>query len=774
MLKDFENRFDILEEKCLKNARLLKNSLFAGAQFQLPKDEIMYLNREILDLSSEWSIHFPRTAKKQQSKEESNLGIEIKMIKLYKLCLKEFVAEMYEEFKKTQNQKETTLQLVAKHYHDYKAFSYWLFKIFYHLDINTLSSLGADLHSLSLETLKTEYFKEGQEKLFRTILDVLLESRQKQLLLDKQIKSLCELFVVMGANTVKLKYEKEQGMYDYICQNFLETEKFYKENFEKKFLEETQKFYKCQISERQNLGVIEFVRWALRVIQLEEQMCLESYSKSYDQIKKLFNQLFVIEQAERLSAGGVQYLLQDGRFAQLGELYNLISRESSCVKFIAQESQIYFLVIARQVNSNFYDTSKQQQVNKQVLAEQYCNQMFDLMEKTLQTIKNYMQNDIKLISAYETAFTAAFNELQESFFQLAVYADIQIRSQKGVNEIETDKKLNKIFSLFQLLYSRDKFLQQHKKYLQFRLLNQQTQNINLEKQLLQKFKGETQTNVLSELQNMVNDIQQSYRFATDQMIHKNQKFDLTVYLLSYGYWPIGNIQDQIIAPQEILSSLSLYEKIYLTKNSGRILFWTYNKGQGELNYKIKNDKYYLIVTTFQMITFLLFNKENQLTIQQIQERTKINIVDLENSLIPFICNKVLQRQKEDLDEFSDKNEIIKLNFDFNNKQKKLKLLPNAKMQPKRQLRKAGELTQEEREQEEQLIKQREFVVDSQLVRTMKSKKSVTHSDLIAQCAQIITIFKPDTKFIKKRIENLIDREYIKRDERDCNLYHYQN
>ncbi|CAK58816.1 unnamed protein product (macronuclear) [Paramecium tetraurelia] len=384
-----------------------------------------------------------------------------------------------------------------------------------------------------------------------------------------------------------------------------------------------------------------------------------------------------------------------------------------------------------------------------------------------------MQNDVKLISAYETAFTTAFNEIQDSHQYLAIYADVSIRSEKGVNEIETDKKLNKIFSLFQLLYSRDKFFQQHQRLLSSRLLNQQTQNINLEKNLLQKFKGETQTNVLSQLQKMVNDIQQSYRFATDQMIHKNQKFDLTVYLLSQGCWPINNIQEQIIAPQEMLSSLNLYEQIYLIKNNGRILLWTYNLGQGELNYKIQNDKYYITATTFQMITFFLFNKENELTIQQIQERTQIKIIDLENSLIPFICLKVLSRQKEDLDEFSDKNEVIKLNLNYNNKQKKLRVLPNPKMQPKRQ-RKVGELTQEEREYEEQLIKQRELVVDSQLVRTMKSKKSVTHSDLIAQCAQMITIFKPDIKFVKKRIENLIDREYIKRDERDCNLYHYLN
>lgn len=31
---------------------------------------------------------------------------------------------------------------------------------------------------------------------------------------------------------------------------------------------------------------------------------------------------------------------------------------------------------------------------------------------------------------------------------------------------------------------------------------------------------------------------------------------------------------------------------------------------------------------------------------------------------------------------------------------------------------------------------------------------------------MITLFKPDIGFIKKRIENLIEREYIKRDDKD--------
>jgi len=35
---------------------------------------------------------------------------------------------------------------------------------------------------------------------------------------------------------------------------------------------------------------------------------------------------------------------------------------------------------------------------------------------------------------------------------------------------------------------------------------------------------------------------------------------------------------------------------------------------------------------------------------------------------------------------------------------------------------------------------------------------------------MVTIFKPEVLFCKKRIENLIEREYIKRDEKDWYLF----
>ncbi len=53
-------------------------------------------------------------------------------------------------------------------------------------------------------------------------------------------------------------------------------------------------------------------------------------------------------------------------------------------------------------------------------------------------------------------------------------------------------------------------------------------------------------------------------------------------------------------------------------------------------------------------------------------------VDLENSLIPFVCFKILKREKADLDEFT-LDEKLRLDLDYLNKSLRLKLQPNPKM-----------------------------------------------------------------------------------------------
>lgn len=49
---------------------------------------------------------------------------------------------------------------------------------------------------------------------------------------------------------------------------------------------------------------------------------------------------------------------------------------------------------------------------------------------------------------------------------------------------------------------------------------------------------------------------------------------------------------------------------------------------------------------------------------------------------------------------------------------------------------------------------------------MKARKSLSFQPLVAEVLHQLTFFKPEPKTIKSRVEDLITRDFLKRDESD--------
>jgi Cullin protein neddylation domain len=56
---------------------------------------------------------------------------------------------------------------------------------------------------------------------------------------------------------------------------------------------------------------------------------------------------------------------------------------------------------------------------------------------------------------------------------------------------------------------------------------------------------------------------------------------------------------------------------------------------------------------------------------------------------------------------------------------------------------------------------------------MKSRKKVTYNNLRLEVVTLMQNFKPDEALIKKRIDSLIEREYIMKDKIDENTLLYK-
>ena len=56
---------------------------------------------------------------------------------------------------------------------------------------------------------------------------------------------------------------------------------------------------------------------------------------------------------------------------------------------------------------------------------------------------------------------------------------------------------------------------------------------------------------------------------------------------------------------------------------------------------------------------------------------------------------------------------------------------------------------------------------------MKARRTLHHNELVSQLIEHLKLrFTPDMVQIKKRIESLIERGYLKRDDDDKNIYFY--
>ena len=72
---------------------------------------------------------------------------------------------------------------------------------------------------------------------------------------------------------------------------------------------------------------------------------------------------------------------------------------------------------------------------------------------------------------------------------------------------------------------------------------------------------------------------------------------------------------------------------------------------------------------------------------------------------------------------------------------------------------------------EEVFRDRQYLVDAVCVRIMKTRKRMNHQSLISELLQQLR-WPARPQDLKKRIESLIERDYIERDSDDPSIYNY--
>ncbi|KAL5534761.1 hypothetical protein ACEPAG_1225 [Sanghuangporus baumii] len=360
--------------------------------------------------------------------------------------------------------------------------------------------------------------------------------------------------------------------------------------------------------------------------------------------------------------------------------------------------------------------------------------------------------------------------------KIAKYLDRDMRrGQKGASDEEFQKKLEAVLGLYRFTRDKDVFRTFYHKALAKRLLLQRSASDDFEKSVLKILKEQYDPE-FSMGDNMFRDLALSRDLMTEFQEREarsgEDKSDqpsallrgLNVMVLEAAFWPFSTKRTgEAVLPVLMAAALARFEGYYKSKHKGRKLNWDHSLGTAALRARFKAGEKELTVSMYQTLVLLLFNDQDEIVFTDIKEQTQIEDGDLRRTLQSLACGakKVLKKRPQGKD--VGDSDVFVFNAEFTDERFRVHINSiQVKETPEETKRTQGAIEME-----------RKSLLDAAIVRIMKAKKTMTHQALINETVDVMKKhFQPDVGMIKTRFEQLIEQEYMRRDDNEPNKYVY--
>ncbi|KAH0765575.1 hypothetical protein KY285_001446 [Solanum tuberosum] len=399
----------------------------------------------------------------------------------------------------------------------------------------------------------------------------------------------------------------------------------------------------------------------------------------------------------------------------------------------------------------------------------FVRKVVELHDKYLAYVNSCFQNHILFHKALKEAFELFCNKGvagSSSTEILATFCDNILKrgGSEKLRDEAIEETLEKVVKLLAYISDKDLFAEFYRKKLARRLLFNKSANVEHERSIITKLKQQCGGQFTLKMEGMVTDLtlvrenQASFEEYVSNNPIANPGIDLTVTVLNTGFWPSYKSFD-LNLPTEMIRCVEVFKQFYQTETKHRKLTWIYSLGTCIINGKFEPKSIELVVTTYQASALLLFNASDRLSYQEIMTQLNLSDDDVVRLLHSLSCAKYKILNKEPSTKTISLTDVFEFNSKFTDIMRRMKL-PLAPVDEKKKVI-------------ENVDKDRRYAIDASIVRIMKSRKVLGYQQLVIECVeQLGRMFKPDVKAIKKRIEDLITRDYLERDKDKPNLFKY--
>uniref|UniRef100_A0A8K9XKA1 Cullin 4A n=1 Tax=Oncorhynchus mykiss TaxID=8022 RepID=A0A8K9XKA1_ONCMY len=463
----------------------------------------------------------------------------------------------------------------------------------------------------------------------------------------------------------------------------------YKESFEERFLMETDRLYAAEGQRlMQERDVPEYLHHVARRLEEENDRVISYLDQSTQKplISNVEKQLLG-EHMTAILQKGLSILLDGNRVMELALLYQLFSKVKGGLPTLLQHWRDYIKSFGGEI------------VGTPEKDKDMVQDLLDFKDKMDNVAQGCFNRNESFINAMKEAFEAFINNRPNKPAELiAKYVDCKLRAgNKEATEEEMERILDKIMIIFRFIHGKDVPLSKEKVV----CLPQYTQNQSEPSQL-----------------------------------------ELTVNILTMGYWPSYTPMEVHLPPEVCLSAR--------TRATLRVSNCVCLQGKKELQ-----------VSLFQTLVLLMFNEGEEFSVEEIKSATGIEEGELRRTLQSLACGKARVLNKSPRGKDIEDGDRFNFNNDFRHKLFRIKI---NQIQMK-------ETVEEQVSTTERVFQDRQYQIDAAVVRIMKMRKTLGHNLLVSELYnQLKFPVKPGD--LKKRIESLIDRDYMERDKESPNQYHY--
>ena len=677
--------------------------------------------------------------------------------------------------------KETNVNLIdafIKHTEHITFLSYWMNRIFCYLDrFYTKAKCKITLAKNALTLYTENFFNQFRNNIFIEVNKLIREDRQGIREYRPKIKIVMRIIKDLDYEFPKLIKENNKISWIQEKENSKGTEIAIQNDwYENYFLGDTLKFSRDKgKGDVQTLSAPEYIVSQLKYLDEEYERQREFINeKFHNKINDINYQNLIGDHMKEIATmdTGIKKMLETKNDVQLTNLYKLFKLYPASLVEITEEFQPYI----KSRGNTLYENKELSKDPKKFIPE-----LISLKKEMDKLVLECFENNNTFQDVKNKAFSL-FMKKDVYAKQLSNYADFCMRNGfKGKSQEEIDHTLNDIIDLFKCLNSKLVFQNESNKKMSERLIKKLSLSTLSERLFITKLKQEAGVTYVSKMQEMMNDLEknknetESYKSMPHKGAPNGIKLDITV--ISQSAWEVSKkAMEKIEMPKFLKTCLDDFDAFYIKKHQGQKLLWCLGLSKVEITYLYLRNKNISVSTLPQLLSLLLLEKHGKLSLVSIAQhcgcQTSTIITDIQGLVYNPTFNPQGQPDKGLIvgtfsKEFKETDEIS-INKNFTCSRMKIQTIPLP------QKKSATEQKQAELEEAQIIKRYQDNILQATLTRIMKSRigQETSHVWLVNEASKQIDLFKAQPQQIKENIEKLIEKNVIKRNDKNRTCYDY--